>query len=64
VNPVGEIVARAHEVGALTFIDAVAYAPHGPIDVHTVWRDAHRARAGVARRLQRQDLVGDAGHDH
>ena len=33
VNPVREIVARAHEVGALTFIDAVAYAPHGPIDV-------------------------------
>ena len=33
VNPVREIVARAHEVGALTFVDAVAYAPHGPIDV-------------------------------
>ena len=33
VNPVREIIARAHEVGALTFIDAVAYAPHGPIDV-------------------------------
>jgi cysteine desulfurase family protein (TIGR01976 family) len=33
VNPVGEIVARAHEVGALTYVDAVAYAPHGPIDV-------------------------------
>ena len=33
VNPVREIIARAHEVGALTFIDAVAYVPHGPIDV-------------------------------
>jgi len=33
INPVAEIVARAHEVGALTYIDAVAYAPHGPIDV-------------------------------
>jgi cysteine desulfurase family protein (TIGR01976 family) len=33
VNPVREIVARAHEIGALTFIDAVAFAPHGPIDV-------------------------------
>ena len=33
VNPVKEIVARAHEVGALTYVDAVAYAPHGPIDV-------------------------------
>ena len=33
INPVAEIVARAHEVGALTFVDAVAFAPHGPIDV-------------------------------
>ena len=33
INPVREIVARAHEVGALTFVDAVAFAPHGPIDV-------------------------------
>ncbi|TFG67503.1 MAG: cysteine desulfurase-like protein, partial [Thermomicrobiales bacterium] len=33
INPVGEIIARAHEVGALAFVDAVAYAPHGPIDV-------------------------------
>jgi cysteine desulfurase family protein (TIGR01976 family) len=39
VNPVGEIVARAHEVGALTFIDAVAYAPHGPIDVRALDTD-------------------------
>jgi cysteine desulfurase family protein (TIGR01976 family) len=33
VNPVREIVARAHEVGALAYVDAVAFAPHGPIDV-------------------------------
>jgi cysteine desulfurase family protein (TIGR01976 family) len=33
VNPVAEIVRRAHEVGALTYVDAVHYAPHGPIDV-------------------------------
>jgi len=33
INPVAEIVARAHEVGALAYVDAVAYAPHGPIDV-------------------------------
>jgi cysteine desulfurase family protein (TIGR01976 family) len=33
INPVREIVARAHEVGALAYVDAVAYAPHGPIDV-------------------------------
>ena len=39
VNPVAEIVARAHEVGALTFIDAVAYAPHAPIDVRAIDTD-------------------------
>jgi cysteine desulfurase family protein (TIGR01976 family) len=39
VNPVHEIVARAHEVGALTYIDAVAYAPHGPIDVQALDTD-------------------------
>lgn len=39
VNPVREIVARAHEVGALTYVDAVAYAPHGPIDVSALDTD-------------------------
>lgn len=39
VNPVAEIVARAHEVGALTFVDAVAYAPHRPIDVRALDTD-------------------------
>ena len=34
-----EIVARAHEVGALTYVDAVAYAPHGPIDVQALDTD-------------------------
>jgi cysteine desulfurase family protein (TIGR01976 family) len=33
VNPVAEIVQRAHAVGAWTFVDAVHYAPHGPLDV-------------------------------
>jgi cysteine desulfurase family protein (TIGR01976 family) len=33
INPVAELVRRAHEAGALTWIDAVHYAPHGPIDV-------------------------------
>ncbi|MGH2466754.1 MAG: cysteine desulfurase-like protein [Candidatus Limnocylindrales bacterium] len=33
VNPVRDIVARVHEVGALAFVDAVHYAPHGLIDV-------------------------------
>ncbi len=39
VNPVAEIVARAHEVGALTYVDAVAFAPHGPIDVRALDTD-------------------------
>ncbi len=39
INPVREIVARAHEVGALTYVDAVAYAPHGPIDVQALDAD-------------------------
>ncbi len=33
INPVAEIVRIAHEAGALAYIDAVHYAPHGPIDV-------------------------------
>jgi cysteine desulfurase family protein (TIGR01976 family) len=39
INPVREIVARAHEVGAWTWIDAVHYAPHGPIDVRELGTD-------------------------
>lgn len=33
VNPVSEIVALAHEAGALVFLDAVHYAPHRLIEV-------------------------------
>src|ERR1700740_1863678 len=33
INPVAEITKLAHEAGALMFIDAVHYAPHGSIDV-------------------------------
>jgi cysteine desulfurase family protein (TIGR01976 family) len=33
INPVGEITRLAHDAGALSFIDAVHYAPHGLIDV-------------------------------
>src|SRR5437899_9827490 len=36
INPVEEIVRLAHDVGALAFIDAVHYAPHGPIDVRAL----------------------------
>ena len=33
INPVREITQLAHAAGAMTFIDAVHYAPHGLIDV-------------------------------
>jgi cysteine desulfurase family protein (TIGR01976 family) len=33
INPVAEITRLAHAAGALIFIDAVHYAPHGVIDV-------------------------------
>jgi cysteine desulfurase family protein (TIGR01976 family) len=33
INPVKEIVRQAHAVGALVYIDAVHYGPHGLIDV-------------------------------
>ncbi len=36
INPVGEIAKLAHTAGAMIFIDAVHYAPHGPIDVKTL----------------------------
>ena len=39
INPVAEIVARAHAVGALTFVDAVHYVPHGPVDVVALGAD-------------------------
>ena len=36
INDVAEIVRLAHAVGALAFIDAVHYAPHGPVDVRAL----------------------------
>ncbi|HYM76517.1 MAG TPA: cysteine desulfurase-like protein [Candidatus Dormibacteraeota bacterium] len=33
INPVQEIVQLAHKVGALAYVDAVHYGPHGLIDV-------------------------------
>ena len=39
VNDVRTIVEWAHEAGALAFIDAVQYAPHGPIDVQALGCD-------------------------
>src|SRR6185436_5533977 len=39
VTPVAEIVALAHEAGALAWVDAVHYGPHGPIDVAALGTD-------------------------
>jgi cysteine desulfurase family protein (TIGR01976 family) len=39
INPVAEIVRRAHAVGAWTYVDAVHWAPHGPIDVRAIDTD-------------------------
>ena len=36
INPVAEIIRLAHAAGALAFIDAVHYAPHGSIDVRAL----------------------------
>ena len=33
INPVKELTGLAHQAGALVYVDAVQYAPHGPIDV-------------------------------
>ena len=45
VNPVAELAARAHAVGALTVLDACQSVPHLPVDVH----DARRRLPGVLR---------------
>ena len=36
INNVAEVVRLARQVGALSYIDAVHYAPHGPIDVRAL----------------------------
>ncbi|HEU5098960.1 MAG TPA: aminotransferase class V-fold PLP-dependent enzyme, partial [Roseiflexaceae bacterium] len=39
INDVAEVARLAKQVGALSFIDAVHYAPHGPIDVRAIGCD-------------------------
>ena len=36
INDVNEVVRLAHEAGAMAFVDAVHYAPHGPTDVRAL----------------------------
>lgn len=39
INPIPRIAALTHSVGAWLWVDAVHYAPHGPIDVQTLGCD-------------------------
>jgi len=39
INDVAAITKAAHQVGALCYVDAVHYAPHGPIDVREIGCD-------------------------
>lgn len=39
INPVKKVIEMAHAVGALVYVDAVQYAPHGPIDVQDLGCD-------------------------
>jgi cysteine desulfurase family protein (TIGR01976 family) len=39
INPVEQIIRMAHSAGALVYIDAVQYAPHGAIDVQRLGCD-------------------------
>ena len=48
INPLGEIVARAHEVGALVLVDGAQSVPHQPVDVS-------RAGRGLPGLLRAQD---------
>lgn len=41
INPVAEISARAHAVGAVTAIDGVSYAPHGLPDLNELGADIY-----------------------
>jgi cysteine desulfurase family protein (TIGR01976 family) len=36
INPIAEITKLAHAAGAMIYVDAVHYAPHGPIDVEAL----------------------------
>jgi cysteine desulfurase/selenocysteine lyase len=39
INPVGEIAARAHDIGALVLVDAAQSVPHMPVDVQALGAD-------------------------
>jgi cysteine desulfurase family protein (TIGR01976 family) len=39
ITPVADIAAIAHDAGAIAWVDAVHYGPHGPIDVRAIGAD-------------------------
>ncbi|HRQ23505.1 MAG TPA: cysteine desulfurase-like protein [Anaerolineales bacterium] len=39
INPVQRIIKMAHDAGTMVYVDAVQYAPHGPIDVQRLGCD-------------------------
>jgi len=39
INPISEITEMVHAAGALVYVDAVHFAPHGPIDVQQLGCD-------------------------
>lgn len=39
INPLAEVVKMANSAGALVYVDAVQFAPHGPIDVQSLGCD-------------------------
>ena len=66
INPLAEIVKRAHEVGAVVVLDACQSAPHMPIDVKELGVDflafsGHKAvgPTGVGVFWGRKDLLAD-----
>ena len=55
VNPIAEIVARAHAAGAVVIVDGAQAAPHLPLDVHALGADfyawtAHKAYGPTGHR--------------
>jgi len=39
INPLAKIIRMAHDAGTVVYVDAVQYAPHGPIDVQQLGCD-------------------------
>jgi selenocysteine lyase/cysteine desulfurase len=64
INPVAQIIKMAHAAGTQVYIDAVQFAPHGPIDVQKLDCDflvssAYKYyRTQITRHVQRYSSLG------